>query len=84
MDSPAAYPESPMEQDDAAYPCKGCGEVRLSHFDNGLTPGLTFILTMLDRTHRFLKKGRLLNSVRTTVSSSTMRAPDVLTHHCSR
>ena len=30
MDSPAAYPESPMEQDDAAYPCKGCGEVRLS------------------------------------------------------
>lgn len=27
MDS-AGYPESPMEQDDAAYPCKGCGEVR--------------------------------------------------------
>ena len=24
MESPA---ESPMEQDDAAYPCKGCGEV---------------------------------------------------------
>ncbi|KAL8637649.1 MAG: hypothetical protein Q9228_005101 [Teloschistes exilis] len=27
MDSPAGYPESPMEQDDAAYPCKGCGEI---------------------------------------------------------
>ncbi|KAL8906698.1 MAG: hypothetical protein Q9171_006159 [Xanthocarpia ochracea] len=27
MDSPGGYPESPMEQDDAAYPCKGCGEI---------------------------------------------------------
>ncbi|KAI4264239.1 MAG: hypothetical protein L6R42_000636 [Xanthoria sp. 1 TBL-2021] len=27
MDSPTGYPESPMEQDDAAYPCKGCGEI---------------------------------------------------------
>ncbi|KAL8983899.1 MAG: hypothetical protein Q9205_001984 [Flavoplaca limonia] len=27
MDSPTAYPESPLEQDDAAYPCKGCGEI---------------------------------------------------------
>lgn len=47
MDSPAAYPESPMEQDDAAYPCKGCGEVRLSQPANGSKPGLTVILTML-------------------------------------
>ncbi|KAL8698756.1 MAG: hypothetical protein Q9224_001704 [Gallowayella concinna] len=27
MDSMAGYPESPMEQEDAAYPCKGCGEI---------------------------------------------------------
>jgi len=46
MDSPAAYPESPMEQDDAAYPCKGCGEVRLPQPANASKPGLTVILTM--------------------------------------
>ncbi len=28
MDSSTGLPESPMEQDDPAYPCKGCGEVR--------------------------------------------------------
>ena len=28
MESSAGYPDSPLEQDDAAYPCKGCGEVR--------------------------------------------------------
>ncbi|KAE8394893.1 hypothetical protein BDV23DRAFT_126874 [Aspergillus alliaceus] len=27
MESPAAYPESPMEQDDNPFPCKGCGEI---------------------------------------------------------
>ncbi|KAB8078142.1 hypothetical protein BDV29DRAFT_20951 [Aspergillus leporis] len=27
MESPAAYPESPMEQDDVPFPCKGCGEI---------------------------------------------------------
>lgn len=27
MESPAGYPESPMDQDDIPYPCKGCGEV---------------------------------------------------------
>lgn len=27
MESPAGIPESPLDQDDAAYPCKGCGEV---------------------------------------------------------
>ncbi|KAF2837238.1 RhoGAP-domain-containing protein [Patellaria atrata CBS 101060] len=27
MDSPSIYPESPMEQDDIVYPCKGCGEI---------------------------------------------------------
>ncbi|KAH0833655.1 RhoGAP domain containing protein [Fonsecaea pedrosoi] len=27
MESPVAFPESPMEADDAAYPCKGCGKI---------------------------------------------------------
>ncbi|KAH7071895.1 hypothetical protein BKA63DRAFT_59481 [Paraphoma chrysanthemicola] len=27
MDSPGAYPESPTDQDDVVYPCKGCGEI---------------------------------------------------------
>ncbi|KKK12695.1 hypothetical protein AOCH_000364 [Aspergillus ochraceoroseus] len=27
MESPAPYPESPMEQDDVPFPCKGCGEI---------------------------------------------------------
>ncbi|KAF2205737.1 RhoGAP-domain-containing protein [Delitschia confertaspora ATCC 74209] len=27
MDSPGAYPESPLDQDDIVYPCKGCGEI---------------------------------------------------------
>lgn len=28
MDTSTGFPESPMEQDEAVYPCKGCGEVR--------------------------------------------------------
>ncbi|KAH8723605.1 hypothetical protein GQ44DRAFT_619866 [Phaeosphaeriaceae sp. PMI808] len=27
MESPGAYPESPIDQDDVVYPCKGCGEI---------------------------------------------------------
>ncbi|CRG89723.1 Rho-type GTPase-activating protein 1 [Talaromyces islandicus] len=27
MDSPAVNPESPMDQEDIPYPCKGCGEI---------------------------------------------------------
>ncbi|KAF2004634.1 RhoGAP-domain-containing protein [Amniculicola lignicola CBS 123094] len=27
MDSPSGYPESPVDQDDVVYPCKGCGEI---------------------------------------------------------
>ncbi|KIX96578.1 uncharacterized protein Z520_07844 [Fonsecaea multimorphosa CBS 102226] len=27
MESPVAFPDSPMEPDDAAYPCKGCGKI---------------------------------------------------------
>ncbi|THC87530.1 hypothetical protein EYZ11_013025 [Aspergillus tanneri] len=27
MESPAAFPDSPMEQDDVPVPCKGCGEI---------------------------------------------------------
>jgi hypothetical protein len=28
MDTPTEQIESPMDGDDIAYPCKGCGEVR--------------------------------------------------------
>ncbi|KAJ9201646.1 hypothetical protein DTO164E3_3539 [Paecilomyces variotii] len=27
MESPAGYPESPMDQEDVPFPCKGCGEI---------------------------------------------------------
>ncbi|KAF2193238.1 rho-type GTPase-activating protein-like protein 2 [Zopfia rhizophila CBS 207.26] len=27
MESPGGYPESPLDQDDVVYPCKGCGEI---------------------------------------------------------
>ncbi|KAI9672548.1 MAG: Rho-type gtpase-activating protein [Caeruleum heppii] len=27
MESPGVFPESPIEPEDAAYPCKGCGEI---------------------------------------------------------
>lgn len=27
MESSAGYPDSPMDQDDVPYLCKGCGEV---------------------------------------------------------
>ncbi|KAF2639555.1 rho-type GTPase-activating protein-like protein 2 [Massarina eburnea CBS 473.64] len=27
MESPGGYPESPTDQDDVVYPCKGCGEI---------------------------------------------------------
>ncbi|KAL6702450.1 Rho-type gtpase-activating protein [Coniothyrium glycines] len=27
MESPTGYPESPLDQDDVVYPCKGCGEI---------------------------------------------------------
>ncbi|TKX24100.1 RhoGAP domain-containing protein 1 [Elsinoe australis] len=27
VESPASYPESPMDEGDAVYPCKGCGEI---------------------------------------------------------
>lgn len=28
MDSPGALPESPLDENDMVYPCKGCGNVR--------------------------------------------------------
>jgi hypothetical protein len=33
MESPAEYGEFPMDGDDIAYPCKGCGEVRKASKD---------------------------------------------------
>jgi hypothetical protein len=53
MESPGAYPESPSEQDDVVYPCKGCGEVEL------LLGSRLPVLTPA----RFSKKERPLSSV---------------------
>ena len=37
MESPLAYPESPLDVDEAAYPCKGCGEVGFTRSNLGYT-----------------------------------------------
>ena len=37
MESSAGYPDSPMDQDEAAFPCKGCGEVCQKKMDGPQT-----------------------------------------------
>lgn len=57
MESPAEFPESVMDGDDIAYPCKGCGEV-------SCLKSLSISLTMLTaRYHRSWKRAKPLNSV---------------------
>lgn len=37
MDTPGTFPpESPLDQDDVIYPCKGCGEVSYTMQNMGL------------------------------------------------
>src|SRR5271155_1344570 len=58
MDSPTAYSDSPLDPDDIAYPCKGCGEVcRISRQD-----WCTMTADTDDR-HRSSRKARLSNWV---------------------
>ena len=55
MDSPADYLDSPMDGDDVAYPCKGCGDVGFSDqmkWDGRLTVN-----------RRYWRRGRLSNLV---------------------
>ena len=53
MESPADYLDSPMDGDDMAYPCKGCGDVSLwAH---------NLLSSMLTCFGRYLRKARLLN-----------------------
>lgn len=73
MDS-ASFPESPLEQDDIAYPCKGCGEV--CH-----TPlGCLSAMPPPDAgrhtdtaTFRYSKKGKPSNLVRSSMMGVTLR-----------
>ena len=37
MESPLAFPDSPMEPDDSAYPCKGCGLVSIFSYEPAQT-----------------------------------------------
>lgn len=36
VESPGVYPESPNDQEDVVYPCKGCGEVCHGRKDRGM------------------------------------------------
>lgn len=59
MDTLSHFSDSPMDQDDIVYPCKGCGEVR------PLLPSALSDMHMRvangRMTYRFSRKGRLLN-----------------------
>jgi hypothetical protein len=72
MESPGAFPESPTEQEDVVYPCKGCGEVRRNK-----EWVRSFMLTSMSGI-RFSKRARHSNLVSTTMigHSTTTR----LTH----
>lgn len=58
MESPMAFPESPMDPDDVAYPCKGCGQV-------SCPTGISWrTVTVADHSPpRFSKKEKHLNWV---------------------
>ena len=51
----STYPESPLESEEAAYPCKGCGEV--------CRPDLTGASVLSE--DRFWRKGKRLSLVNT-------------------
>ena len=70
MESSNTYPDSPLDQDEAAFPCKGCGEVKHTP-----TPYASLLLVMplsigLESVAnpasscRYLRKGKRLNWVR--------------------
>ena len=73
MDS-ASFPESPMEQDDIAYPCKGCGEVCHTPLDClSAMPPPDAGCHANKATVRYSKKGKPSNLVRSTMMGVTLR-----------
>ena len=76
MDSPAGYPESPMEQDDAAYPCKGCGEVRSTPliFSSCLLQYASCTAPVTDETAGVITDSRRGEGLRTWYATPTMMA----------
>ena len=63
MESPAGYPDSPMEQDDASYPCKGCGEVRETPLLTSAPHAISETADVRRLCFRFWKKARRSNLV---------------------
>jgi len=57
MESPADYLDSPMDGDDVAYPCKGCGDVR------SLKQRSLRFVVILTVIHRFSRKAKHSNLV---------------------
>ena len=73
MEPPTGFLESPMEPDDVAYPCKGCGEVRCStpYGHLGSDPILTTCVSL-----RSLKKAKPSNLVGSILTMGIRRGRD--------
>src|SRR5947209_11259370 len=69
MDSPVAYPDSPLDQDDIAYPCKGCGEVCNTQFQEE-------VLKLTSHRGRFWKRAKHSNLVRNMISNLNLNFTD--------
>lgn len=76
MESPGMFPESPMEQDDVPFPCKGCGEVCDGCiYLQSVRANLFFSSAM----GRFSRKARRLNSVGSVIAIVLCLRPHILT-----
>ncbi|KAL9131621.1 MAG: hypothetical protein Q9217_000509 [Psora testacea] len=53
MESSVAYPDSPMDAEDAVYSCKGCGEI----LEEGKAFELAMVVTLRDRYSDYLPAG---------------------------
>ena len=62
------YPDSPMDPEEDAYPCKGCGEVNI---DTLLKSGIGWIT---DGDHRYWRKEKHSNLVSTSAEVDTTSA----------
>ena len=69
MDSSAGFSDSTVEQDEAAFPCKGCGEVMLPPLSECLTTPFTCMWPIADEIRCGVDPGRR-KSLRTWYVSS--------------